>query len=97
MCFGVLPGYAEIDLTRAKDDPFDWDGEPFDFVMLPGVEDPVSIESQLITEVDIVAVATEALAAEGLDDNVSALEGIQNRLIGEDHVFGNLLRCGFAF
>ena len=61
MCFGVLRGYAEIYLTWAKDDPFDWDGEPFDFVMLPGVEDLVSIESQLITEVGFLDVFSGTL------------------------------------
>ena len=94
MCFGVLRGYAEIYLTWAKDDPFGRDGEPFDIVMLPGVEDLVSIESELIAEVDVVAVSTEAIAAEGLDHNVTFLKRFKNGLIGKNHEFGNLLQCG---
>ena len=67
MCFGVFLGNAQVEYMGIKDKSFFRDLEMFNLVVLLCIQDMLPVGSQETAQVNIIAVATQTIAAVRLD------------------------------
>jgi len=82
---GVLERHAEVEARRLEDIALFRYPEGRDLVVRPRVEHLVVVGGEPLTEVHVVAVGAEVVAAVGLDDDVAVVDRQKDVGIGENH------------
>ena len=62
----------------------------FDFVVFPGIEDRVTVNGEVLAEVDIIGIGAKTGTVVWLDDNITGGNGFKDFSIGKNH-FLNLM------
>lgn len=82
---GVLYSHPQVEARGLEDESLLGNPEGRDGVVLAGVEHVIVVCGEPLAEMDVVAVAAEALAAVWLDDDLAFIDRLEDFCVGKDH------------